>query len=874
MPSRRDRQVRSNAPRPVEPIVGRDLAVAQLAQTLQGSHRVVTLTGPVGVGKSRLAWAVAEHLCRSGAFEDVLFCDLDGIDTAEGFEDALDRSVGRTGRHARAPSRSLDSLGQVLVVCDGADGLDPRLISETLAAAPSMTCLVTCRRVMGFAEGVVHELGPLDVPEGEALAGEAVAYFLSCVERVRPEYVPMGAEAPFVAELVRELDGLPLALQLAAPRLAVMGPAVLLHRLRTSRSSLRAGDATPHTHRSFDTAMGSAWQALSDEERDVLTQLTTFSGSWTVEAAERVVRSPATPVVDVLMALRHRSLLCAQTEEGGAVRLRMLRGVRNYVLRHGEPHALREARGRHAEHYAQEADRRAGEACTPSGREARAWLTAEKDNLLQVIRGVTTGEHVTARAAEPALRVVIALGPMHRDMTTGGELDALLERSLEATKDSGADPMLYARALVLRGSLRRSKGALQTALRDLMHALRVAQTLGSREVQGKVLIEIGWVLLARGEFDAAEGHFRQALEAFRNTGALAEEAASWQALGELRARRGWLEEAASLMDRAIALLVRSGDPQAEAAARCMLARVGIHAQDVALVESQMTALRALPLSPQDPARLETDLLDAIVKHDTSEEPDPSPYVPVEATARKHGLAGLEADALAFQAVARAHVGTFGQAHALLRSAVATQALRREALWTSIGGAIDARVSPSALPPLPAPPSADDPDAPIAEAFRHVASDPSRWTEVKQNLAEQAERDVVVRLALRALDRTSNAAHPRPVPAHALVVGGGGRWFRMPGEPVVSLERRRPLALLLDRLAAVRCEAREAALAWDILQEAGWPGERILAEAGAHRVRVAISTLRKLGLRDALETTPEGYRLASSLVVVRAEGDGV
>ncbi len=847
--------------------------MAQLAHTLQGNHRIVTLTGPVGVGKSRLAWAVAEQVCRDGAFEDVLLCDVEGIESVEGFEDVLARSLGRTGRRTQSPSRSLDTLGQALVVLDGADGLDPRVVSEALANAPSLTCLVACRRAMGFADGVVYELGPLDLPEGDTLTGEAVAYFLSRVQNARPGYVPTEAEVPFVAELVRELDGLPLALQLAAPRLAVMGPAVLLHRLRTSRSSLRAGDATPHAHQSFDAAMGSAWQALTDEERGVLTQLTAFPGSWTVEAAERVVQSPALPVVDALMALRSRSLLCAQTQEGGAVRLHMLRGVRNYVSRYGEPRALQEARRRHAEHYAQEANRRAIEAFTPAGREARAWLTTEKDNLLQVIRGVTTAEHVTARAAEPALRVVVALGPMRNDMASGGELDALLERSLEATKDSGADPMLYARALVLRGSLRRSKGAMQAALRDLMHALRVAQTLGSRGVEGKVLLEIGWVLLARGEIDAAEDHFRQALAAFRDTSALAEEAASWQALGELRARQGWLVEAASLMDRAVALLVRSGDPLAEAAARCMLVRVALHTQDTTLVDSQLKALRALPLSTQDPARLEADLLDAISAHDGSDEPDPNRYVPIEDTARKHGLAHLEADALAYQALARAHEGTFGQAHALLRSAVATQALRREALWTSIAAALDARVSPTALPPLPAP-SPDDPDAATAETFRHVAAAPSRWAEGKQNLAEQAERDVVVRLAVRALDRLGNASPVRPIPAHALAVGGGGRWFRMPGDAVVSLERRRPLALLLDRLATERCSSSEAALAWDTLQEAGWPGERILAEAGAHRVRVAISTLRKLGLREALETTPEGYRLSSSLVVVRAEGDGV
>jgi hypothetical protein len=100
------------------------------------------------------------------------------------------------------------------------------------------------------------------------------------------------------------------------------------------------------------------------------------------------------------------------------------------------------------------------------------------------------------------------------------------------------------------------------------------------------------------------------------------------------------------------------------------------------------------------------------------------------------------------------------------------------------------------------------------------------------------------------------------------VGPGGQWFRPPHVERVPLDRRKPLALLLDRLAREREERPGAALAWDALLEAAWPGERVLAAAGAHRVRVAVSTLRKLGLKDVLLTRDEGYLLSTEIPAVR------
>jgi tetratricopeptide (TPR) repeat protein len=128
--------------------------------------------------------------------------------------------------------------------------------------------------------------------------------------------------------------------------------------------------------------------------------------------------------------------------------------------------------------------------------------------------------------------------------------------------------------------------------------------------------------------------------------------------------------------------------------------------------------------------------------------------------------------------------------------------------------------------------------------------------------------VTVRLARRCLP-VAVAAPPRPLPPDdALLIGAGGAWFRPPHGERISLATRRPLARVLEQLAEARGNAPGRALAWEDLLAAGWPGEKVIASAGAHRVRVALSSLRKLGLRELLRTTEAGYALAPEVTLVR------
>lgn len=719
------------------------------------------------------------------------------------------------------------------------------------------------------------------MPRGDLLEGDAAELFLSLVRRVRAGYIPKGAEAAVLSELVRELDGLPLALQLAAPRLAMMGPAVLLHRLRTSRSMLRAhaaDEASPH--RSFDAAMTGSWQALEAWERDALTQLTVFRGGMSAEDAEAVIdisgTAGAPPPIEVLQALRDKSLLASRTVDDGqgTVRLEMLGGVRDFVVRHGDQEVQRLAAMRHAAHFGHLAGQWRQQMSTARGQEARRAVTADQANLLALIRSVVGAGPVTPRAAEPALRALIALSPAHPHQSPPWACATLIEPVLDATHDSGADPLLVGRVLVLRGASRRIDGRIPAAMKDLVRALTVARTMRANDLEGSALFEIGRVLLDKGDYPEARKHLLRALEKLREAGAKMEEASALVVLGDIESRSGELAQAQAVLDRAAALYTSAGEGEAEAVARCALARALVDASDYDASVAQLESARRAAAG--DPATLSLcDLAEGMAAHDRGElQRAVALYERTESASRSRGLEEREAIALALRAIISVSRGQLGDAHALLRAS--SEAMAGPATSPFLGvlraaaPVIDRIATPALAIPPPQRTTADALD-PAIGLLDQLASDPASWPKLRSSLWDAGSRRCVVRIVFRALDQAFPTASPKPVlPPDALVVGATGGWFRLPDGESCSLERRRPLARILLHLARARERAPGAASSWLEVQEAGWPGERMIASAGAHRVRVAISTMRKLGLRDLVKTVEDGYLLDASCPIAIAE----
>jgi predicted ATPase len=886
----------TNLVQPPEVLIGRSEDLAAIAAALADDARVVTLTGPGGVGKTRLALEAAlAYLGENGPEGGVWRAELGAARGLEGLCDAVAWALGVHGEAGRSEDpaqrlgRAIAARGEVLIVLDEVDALvEPaaRAVSLWLALAPGASFLVTSRERLKIPGEIARELAPLRLPEGSSGAsgasGEAVELFVRCVRRVRRDYALTEAEAPFVAAVVRALDGLPLGIELCAPRMAVMGARALLHRMQTRLDVLRRGDrGAGDRHATLDAAIDASWIALAPWERDALAQCSVFRGGFTLEAAEAVVdlraHGGAPGVLEVIETLREKSLIHATETPAlrGEMRLGVYASIRDFAARSLDETAARALEARHADHIVS-----AAESSAAGDPTRRARILAERDNLLAVIERVLGRGPVTARTAEPALRALLLLAPSR---LYEGPLEAyvrLLDPVLGATRDSGADPRLQARALAVRGALRRQRGEGRAGARDLVQALAIGQTLGDAGIEARATHELGHALADRGETTAAIEHFERALALFRAGGDHAGMGDTLASLGGLLARVERHTEATALLERALTLHRAEGDPIAEASDRLQLGTIHLDAGRLAearavLDESRAQAERAADRRGEALARGALALADHLAL-DTAAAREG--YERAKAILGELGLTVPEAIHTGHLGILCREEGRTAEAFLLLSTAVARldDDAAAAAIFLAHLGALDADVGRHA-----------DAEAAFAEAQRRLAHaddvaaitvltlarahrGPSAAAPAIAAARPLADRSAAVRIALRCLDRAALAptsAAPPP-PDDALLIGPSGQWFRAPHAARIALDRRRPLALLLDRLARERLDRPGAPLAWDALLDAAWPGERVQAAAGAHRVRVAVSTLRKLGLKDAIRTVEEGYLLAPETPTLR------
>jgi predicted ATPase len=898
----------------VGPLVGREADLRAVDAHLASGERLVTITGPGGVGKTRLAVEVARrHLEAAGEVgEGVWLCDLTEAAGLGGVCDAVAEALGVPAGDEAV--EAVDRLGRaiaardaMLLVLDNFDrvvALAPACLGRWLALAPAARVLVTSRERMHLPGEVVHELGPLSLPApGRDLAeSEAVALFLRSAQRARPGWRLRDDEAPLLAEIVAELDGLPLALELAASRLAVMGLRALLHRLRSGfevlRRTQRGGAAR---HETLADTIDWSWRLLAPWEQDALAQCAVFRGGFTLEAAEAVLsiarHRGAPPLVDVLQGLRGKSLLRATEPAGpgsaGEVRLGMYAAVRQFAAAElaRSPRA-REVEARHAQYYVEAGRRWSREAGEAGGGAARRRLLLERDNLLALAERVLRRGPVTVETAQPALQALLMLAPV---LLVNGPLASyaeLLDPVLDATAGSGADPALLGEALAVRGGLRRHQGRGREGVTDLVQALSLGRKLMDRRLEARALVALGEALAETGDHEAARRHGEDAL---RSALALDERETAARArclLGQLEARLGRLDEARQVYLDALGAVGAAAVPPSpagpgvgagvEATVRRLLGELhlaeGRHDQAVAYLESSAALCRAL--EDRRGEGLAAGLL-ALVRHDEGQHGRAqAEYSAAIDALAEHGFRGLEGVFSGHLGVLCHEGGRLEEAEAHLALACERLAggadLDRHGLFLAHLGGVhaeagrveEARVALDAAAERLARLAGDHPFA-LAARLQAALLDQPRAQATAAQCRAAASRSVEVRLSLRCLEAalSRGASRPRPeADPRALVVGGEGRWFRPPHAEPVDLERRRPLRLMLERLVGHRLDRPGEALPWEGLLEAGWPGERVILSAGAHRVRVAVSTLRKLGLRTVLLTVGDGYMLDPAVPV--------
>ncbi|MFB9565847.1 LuxR C-terminal-related transcriptional regulator [Saccharopolyspora hordei] len=502
--------------------VGRRAATTQVKKLLAAS-RLVTLTGVAGVGKSRLAVRVARDLRR--AFPDgVWLVDLAEVGERSDLAQVLLGALALRNDPAASASDVLaEQLAhkRVLLVLDGCEHLLDEcgpLVGELLASSPELRVLVTSRAPLTIAGERVWSVPPLLMPRldpqgrvvGRAVGHEALELFADRAAAVQPDFAIGPDNEADVVRLCQQLDGLPLAIELAAVWMRSLSVADVLARLTDRYRLLTSGDrsASPH-HRSLRAAIEWSHDLCSPVEQAVWARLSVFTDGFELEAAEAVCVGDGVSVEDVFIGvagLVEKSVLVKEDRRDARTRYRLLRTIQEYGReRLGGGTKERVLRRRHRDHFLLLAERFDAEWLGPGQLEWLTRLRLDAENLRTALEFCCTepGEADEALCLAAALRYFwIATGAFREGI-------AVLGGALRASPDP--DPA-RARALLVDALVHGWHGESDTALELLAEAEGVARQVRADRVLELVPHVAGVTDLVRGEHASARARFAEALE--------------------------------------------------------------------------------------------------------------------------------------------------------------------------------------------------------------------------------------------------------------------------------------------------------------------------------------------------------------------------
>jgi non-specific serine/threonine protein kinase len=580
--------------RPGESLLGRRQELADLRQTL-GSARLVTLTGPGGIGKTTLARAAAaehERACREDAWAvdlaDLVDPDLLGYSVACALGVQLPHGAARAGDLAAAVADRTGLL--VLDGCEAALDAVVELVAVLLTTAPRLRVLATSQRQLGMTGEVVVPVEPLAADEAQALFAARAAAAL-------PSFRLTEENAVAIAAVCEALEGVPLAVELAASRILVLSPQGILDRLGDRQRLLTKGAReAPARQRSLRASLEASSELCTPDERLLWARLSVFTGGFPLEAAEVVCAGDGiddADVLDLVDGLLEKSVLVREDDGASYVRFRMLESLREYAAEQLTAEQQQVGRHRHLAWCADLVRAATDASFGPGQADWYRTLRREHGNLraalhhavgdprhaaraLEMVTALEPYWAVTGRLGEARLWLARASAVARADVDTRaraltmaawaatlqGEPDtcrSMLDEAAALLAGGPADDAVRARVLVARAVGTIWRGIPAEALTPLEKAVTGARTAGDRPLESSALFVLALCRSLLGDLDGAGTALQECVDLTGPAGEVHVRSYALAALGSLALQRGDLDTAADLERQALAMKMDLGD---------------------------------------------------------------------------------------------------------------------------------------------------------------------------------------------------------------------------------------------------------------------------------------------------------------------------
>jgi predicted ATPase/class 3 adenylate cyclase len=567
-PHIRSLETPTNLPIQRTSFVGREREVAEINDLLRGPG-LLTLTGTGGSGKTRLALQAARELLH--AYPDgVFFVDLAPITDPSLVPSSIADAIGVK---AEGPRPVLDTLRdqlrdrEMLLVLDNFEQVveAASVASDLLDGAPRMRILITSREPLHVAGEQELAVPPMALPNAQETRGpdelmrcESVALFVQRAAAVDPRFRLTDANVEAVAELCLRLDGLPLAIELAASRVKLLSPQAILDRLGRRLELLTGGPVNlPARQRTLREAIGWSHDLLQESERVALRRLSVFAGGWTLEAAEVVANLGGElggDGLELLSSLVDKSLVRRMATGEEEVRFGMLEVIREFGAEQLESAAEdQETRDRHASFFLEMA-----EAAEPHlrGLERKRWLDQlelDHDNLRAALRRALDASHT-----DNGMRLVAALWRfwhLHGHLAEGRRW----AEEVLALPGSSARSAARAKALTALGGLAYWMEDVPATRRAYEEALAMAREIGDRRLEAEGIYNLAYVPAYEGDIPGAVAMIEQARAMFEELEMPRGAADSLWILGISARLQGDLPASRALAEESLRLHRRAGD---------------------------------------------------------------------------------------------------------------------------------------------------------------------------------------------------------------------------------------------------------------------------------------------------------------------------